>query len=71
MFSTLFEYTGKLVGEIVHQTGKAVNDITDIPAAFAKGYEEEMFTASTETPVAPTEEPTKSTIFDDKDANNA
>ena len=76
MFSTLFEYTGKLVGELAHQTGKAVDDIIDIPSAFAKGYNDELFTA-TETPVEvvePTPEPAKEeqpkTIFD-KDVSNS
>lgn len=56
MISTIFEYTGKLIGETVHQTGKLAEatwdgtkslaeDIADAPSAFMKGYEEELFEA--------------------------
>jgi hypothetical protein len=54
MISWLAETLGQVVGETVHQTGKAINgtvdlvkeaaeDISNIPEAFAKGYDEELF----------------------------
>ena len=54
MFSTIAKYTGKLIGETIHQTGELVtgtgnvlsetfDDICDMPSAFSKGYEEEIF----------------------------
>lgn len=63
MFSTIAKYTGQLVGETIHQTSELVTgtgnlvsetfeDICEIPSAFVKGYEEEIFESK---PKQPTE----------------
>ena len=48
MFSLIANTLGKIVGETSTQIGKAYDDVCDIPSAFGKGYDEEIFEASTE-----------------------
>lgn len=59
MFASLIkgiaEYTGKVVGEVTHQTGETLKAISEIPDAFSKGYDEELF-SNNEEPKAPTKE---------------
>lgn len=60
MLSTLANWTGQLIGETVHQADKALGaawngtkalaeDISEIPSAFAQGYEEEIFESKPQT----------------------
>ena len=43
MFSWLAETIGQVVGETVHQTGKAVDDLLEAPSKFMEGYDKELF----------------------------
>ena len=61
MFGTIIKFvaetTGQIIGEVAHQVGEIGTAITEIPEAFSKGYEDELFKATkdaTETPLAPT-----------------
>ena len=62
MFASLIkniaEFAGQVVGEAVHQVGETVSAIAEIPDAFSKGYEDELFKVNpkdtTETPLAST-----------------
>lgn len=49
MFSWLAETVGQIVGETVHQTGKALEDVTDIPSKFMEGYDKELFSDKEQT----------------------
>ena len=62
MFGSIIKFvaetTGQIVGETVHQVGEMVSAITEIPDAFIKGYEDELFKETkdaTETPSTPTD----------------
>lgn len=37
------ETTGQIVGEVAHQIGEIGTAITEIPDAFLKGYDKELF----------------------------
>ena len=58
MFGSIIKFvaetTGQIIGEVAHQVGEIGTAITEIPDAFSKGYEEEMFKAKPETPLAST-----------------
>lgn len=43
------EALGKVVGETAHQIGETYEAIKDIPDAFEKGYDEEIFKADPKT----------------------
>ena len=58
---------GRLTGEIAHQTDKAyegtkslseelIDDIKNIPEAFSKGYDEELFETTKDEPIKTKEE---------------
>ena len=62
MFGSIIKFvaetTGQIIGEVAHQVGEIGTAITEIPDAFSKGYEDELFKATkdaTETPLAPTQ----------------
>lgn len=40
------EFAGKIVGETTHQIGETLTAISEIPDAFSKGYDEELFKAN-------------------------
>lgn len=48
MFSTLANWTGRCIGEVVHQGDKLVDDVMAIPSALSAGYDEELFEKKTE-----------------------
>ena len=61
MFGSIIKFvaetTGQIIGEVAHQVGEIGTAITEIPDAFSKGYEDELFKTTkdtTETPLAPT-----------------
>lgn len=47
MFGSLIKFaaetTGQIIGEMAHQIGEIGTAITEIPDAFSKGYEKELF----------------------------
>lgn len=62
MFGSIIKFvaetTGQIIGEVAHQVGEIGTAITEIPDAFSKGYNEELFKESpkpTETPKTDTE----------------
>lgn len=60
LIKSIAEFTGQIVGEAVHQVGETVSAIAEIPDAFSKGYNEELFKESpkpTETSKTDTETP--------------
>ena len=61
MFGSIIKFvaetTGQIIGEVAHQVGEIGTAITEIPHAFSKGYEEEIFKAK---PKTPSETPTES-----------
>ena len=58
MFGSIIKFvaetTGQIIGEVAHQVGEIGTAITEIPDAFSKGYDEELFKTNpkdtTETP---------------------
>ena len=40
------ETTGQIVGETVHQIGEVATSLSEIPEAFSRGYEKELFDKS-------------------------
>ena len=63
MFGTIIKFvaetTGQIIGEVAHQVGEIGTAIAEIPEAFTKGYDDELFKANpkdiTKTPSAPTD----------------
>ena len=61
MFGSIIKFvaetTGQIIGEVAHQVGEIGTAITEIPDAFSKGYEDELFKTNpkdtTETPSTP------------------
>ena len=57
MFGSIIKFvaetTGQIIGEVAHQVGEIGTAITEIPDAFSKGYDEELFKTNkgTETPI--------------------
>ena len=47
------EFTGKIVGETTHQIGETLTAISEIPEAFSKGYDEELFNSKDSNEVNP------------------
>ena len=47
MFGSIIKFvaetTGQIIGEVAHQVGEIGTAITEIPDAFSKGYNEELF----------------------------
>ena len=60
MFKTIitgiFEVAGKVIGEAAHQTGQIAEAIAEIPEAFQRGYENELFDKNKETTATPTQD---------------
>lgn len=62
MFGSIIKFVaetaGQIIGEVAHQVGEIGTAITEIPDAFSKGYEDELFKTNpkdtTETPLAST-----------------
>ena len=58
MFGSIIKFvaetTGQIIGEVAHQVGEIGTAIAEIPEAFTKGYDDELFKAkpkdTTETP---------------------
>lgn len=59
MFSYIAELTGKIIGETAHQTKELAvgtsnilsdtfDDVCNMPSAFSKGYDEELFESTPE-----------------------
>lgn len=50
MFGSIIKFvaetTGQIIGEVAHQIGETLTAITEIPDAFSKGYDEELFKAN-------------------------
>lgn len=69
MFGSIIKFvaetTGQIIGEVAHQVGEIGTAITEIPDAFSKGYDEELFKTNTkdttETPSAQTQ-PTETEV---------
>ena len=61
MFGSIIKFvaetTGQIIGEVAHQVGEIGTAISEIPDAFTKGYEDELFKANpkdtTKTPSTP------------------
>ena len=62
MFGSIIKFvaetTGQIIGEVAHQVGEIGAAIGEIPEAFTKGYDDELFKANpkdtTKTPSTPT-----------------
>lgn len=53
MFGSIIKFvaetTGQIIGEVAHQVGEIGTAITEIPDAFSKGYDEELFKTNKDT----------------------
>jgi len=62
MFGSLIKFvaetTGQIVGEAAHQVSETTKAISEIPEAFSKGYDEELFKS---------EQPSKDAIKETKE----
>ena len=61
MFGTIIKFvaetTGQIIGEVAHQVGEIGTAIAEIPEAFTKGYDDELFKANPKDTTPPTDTP--------------